>query len=1577
MPNLEYVDTHDSLTFVNFSTTAGGDGTSAYRAFAGDSNLVSVSNVTNGGSYTFYGCTKLRFISIYGQEFAINVDDDSSYMFANCQDLHDLTLVSLGQNATGMFKNSGLNTLKLLNRSNSKYLTSLFQGDNGLQEVTLPGLVTSATTDISHMFDGCSLLSTADLSNWNLSGVTNAEGAFKNCARMGSMDLSSWTGVGKAKNMVDMFNGDAELATLKLPNGFVGAAATDTHSMFQNCPKLAALNTAEWDVSAVTNMANMFQGDAALATLDLSSWNTSGVTPLPANMASMLPSGLTALGLGASTRLDPAAFAEVPANLIWDQRTGLAAGASLVGLVGDTGALKTKASTNPAGYYVLASSGAKIIIDPGTGAATSTPSYIIDTSSSAQDFNPDEKILTNPAHRYFVGWKDSRDNSTIDGNASLHFNKGQYQPRKTVTLTAQWASFAPTIEDLKVKAPTVSAPPSSRAGAVDFEIKSHGTFGTSMVVRTGRGGSYTFYRKDSRWQVYDWPITNLVDPTAFGSTYSMTATTTITDPATDKQVTSDEGQLTGVLPWMTINFDKNGVPGNAPAPINTLVDTTGSYGPWSWVAPTLPGGRSGTMAPDQYTWLDSWTTGRRSWPPNKAANTENPLLTSYGSTDGTGHTTVTLTAQWKTMPAPSVYAGVEQLQAGSPVTVHIQADQAGSPDHSGTISMSTGLGGSCSHTSPPYTSGSTDTPYCEVTGLPIASLQSDPTPGGTYTITATGSFRNPDTGAMMTKQTVKTGVLPYMTARFTTGDGTGTPPNDTKGFVDTTAAESQQGALLDLPGRSGMTSPANKMFGGWTAAGNTYGTGSQKIPTADAADDGSGHYTITLDALWKSIGLKLKDITVRAIPGAAQTVSLTFITASDTPSGWTATARSGVGPIPIRCNSRLCRANNIAISRLVDPTPGSTYTVTMDVTATDPDTGATLTGSATATGILPYMTATFALDPGSTGTTPATIRQLVDTASTTAYLTLPPGTGLAGPSGDLFAAWASGERTWQPGAVAIPTSYGTSGGQSETTIAFTAKWGSVSIPTDLAAAYHHTGDTVTLTGKAMGTGGDTVKACMTDGTGGTDTCRTSAPNPRPGPEPAPGSEFTPVTTGNPRVNTFTVDPADVGSINITGRVDRDTTFTSPDGTAAHIRICPAGTPAPTAGDVPTDCSEITTNITDNVLPWTGANDNVAWTGRYYPAPKDTDHTTKDADFKNGDGYYDIWAYAAFRMSTDQIGTPVKIYNRYHYTATPPATPATPTAASWDWSVSFPASQYTSRYGADGQHHFTATQTNSRGGHSTAAELAGTLPWLKTTYDPNMPGGASATAPDPGKSLVDTSQASRPSDLTLARPTSSMEPPDAVFLGWSRTQSATAPDTGMGDPSNRTTTLSAPAGSPEADTTLHAVWRTLNQPAIDAASRDTATKNVTITGGATPWTSDETVEATATGLDGQTGSAVGTAQAPTLNTAGAYDGATRHGWTLTLPGTGIPQGGRYRVSASSVGDDGAWRGVAHRYAKATATQDVTIPAGATILHALPLTGGTARRLATLFALLLGATLLLLAAATKLRDKRREQGQGSSR
>ena len=98
-------------------------------------------------------------------------------------------------------------------------------------------LNTSKVTNMYGMFGYCTSLTSVDLSHFNTSKVTNMSCMFAFCGSLTSLDLSHFN-TSNVTNMENMFQGDSNLRTVYVGNGWSTAAVTASDYMFYNCTSL-------------------------------------------------------------------------------------------------------------------------------------------------------------------------------------------------------------------------------------------------------------------------------------------------------------------------------------------------------------------------------------------------------------------------------------------------------------------------------------------------------------------------------------------------------------------------------------------------------------------------------------------------------------------------------------------------------------------------------------------------------------------------------------------------------------------------------------------------------------------------------------------------------------------------------------------------------------------------------------------------------------------------------------------------------------------------------------------------------------------------------------------------------------------------------------------------------------------------------------------------------------------------------------------------------------------------------------------------------------------------------------------
>lgn len=271
--------------------------------------------------------------------------------------------------------------------------------------------------------------------------------------------------------------------------------------------------------------------------------------------------------------------------------------------------------------------------------------------------------------------------------------------------------------------------------------------------------------------------------------------------------------------------------------------------------------------------------------------------------------------------------------------------------------------------------------------------------------------------------------------------------------------------------------------------------------------------------------------------------------------------------------------------------------------------------------------------------------------------------------------------------------------------------------------------------------------------------------------------------------------------------------------------------------------------------------------------------------------------------------------------------------------------------------------------SGTAELKGILPYASIKFDAN---GGTGAPTGTLSGLADSSD--NLSRITIPTGTIPSKGAKDVFAGWSPSATATSADTSY-NPGSR-----APGIASSHTTTLYAVWHHVNTPTNLNFTRDPATNHITLSGDSQPWAANDIITACYTPTTGGTPTCQGPASTSATDASGSplpYDGATSHHWTITIPTPddhALDNGGQWNLTATLTAQD-PWRVPAGSTITSDQAQNGPIRLAGLYAHNLPLTGGQPQHLATLLAGGLGAALILLAAASSLRNQRRKNARHS--
>lgn len=266
-----------SLESVDMSAFAGCKMHRISNAFYGCTNLKSIDlsmmdfSITSLYDSAFWGCSSLTSIDVSNFGWG-NIDQYSSYVFANCTNLRTINLgdfyTSDGVDLNGFFQ--GCKSLEEIRYTRfaprAATYGSFFDGCESLRSIDVSQMVTSKTTNISSMFWGCSSLQSLDVSDWNTSSVTSMANLFTACKSLESLDLSNFKTF-ETINMHGMFFQCENLRTITFGENFNTEKVNDMGGMFNGCTSLSSIDLSGFNTSRVLSFAEMFKSCTDLSSI--------------------------------------------------------------------------------------------------------------------------------------------------------------------------------------------------------------------------------------------------------------------------------------------------------------------------------------------------------------------------------------------------------------------------------------------------------------------------------------------------------------------------------------------------------------------------------------------------------------------------------------------------------------------------------------------------------------------------------------------------------------------------------------------------------------------------------------------------------------------------------------------------------------------------------------------------------------------------------------------------------------------------------------------------------------------------------------------------------------------------------------------------------------------------------------------------------------------------------------------------------------------------------------------------------------------------------------------------------------
>ena len=219
------------------------------------------------------------------QLYEVNLTDNISYIFDNCNDLISLpdiyrwnTLNT--KDMSYLFSNCiSLNSFDGISKWNTKNnINMAFMFNNLKFLISFPDISNwdiSKVTCLKNLFSNCeSLSSLPDISKWNTSKVEDLSHLFYNCKSLIDIpDISEWKTI-NVKNMSNMFYNCEKIKNLPDISKWTTQSVIDMNYMFYNCSSLITIpDISKWNISNVINMSYMFWNCKSLIDFPSNNWN--------------------------------------------------------------------------------------------------------------------------------------------------------------------------------------------------------------------------------------------------------------------------------------------------------------------------------------------------------------------------------------------------------------------------------------------------------------------------------------------------------------------------------------------------------------------------------------------------------------------------------------------------------------------------------------------------------------------------------------------------------------------------------------------------------------------------------------------------------------------------------------------------------------------------------------------------------------------------------------------------------------------------------------------------------------------------------------------------------------------------------------------------------------------------------------------------------------------------------------------------------------------------------------------------------------------------------------------------------
>ena len=158
----------------------------------------------------FIGINTVNMSHMYYNDYKMNVINLSIFNYTgNVRDMSYMFAVSNSDDKLPALYS--INNIDKLNTSNVENIEGMFMGQSNLNDLNLGYFNTSRVTNMSHMFEEMDIIDSLNLGNFDTSNVTNMSGMFKNMSELNSIYIKDKWSTSSVIYGDDMFTNDTQL----------------------------------------------------------------------------------------------------------------------------------------------------------------------------------------------------------------------------------------------------------------------------------------------------------------------------------------------------------------------------------------------------------------------------------------------------------------------------------------------------------------------------------------------------------------------------------------------------------------------------------------------------------------------------------------------------------------------------------------------------------------------------------------------------------------------------------------------------------------------------------------------------------------------------------------------------------------------------------------------------------------------------------------------------------------------------------------------------------------------------------------------------------------------------------------------------------------------------------------------------------------------------------------------------------------------------------------------------------------------------------------------------------------------